>query len=189
MKMSNTVSAKVVTGVVRLSYAYVWEPRKQGDDTKEKYSVQLIIPKSDTETVTAIKRAIEKVFKNNPGVFGSAGLAALKQPLRDGDAEKPADPNYKDSYFMNASSLTAPGIVDRDVKPILDRKEVYSGCYARVSLNFFPYDKKSKGIGAGLQNIQKVRDGDPLGGHTPASEDFDTFGAEEKSLDDYGFLD
>ena len=98
--------------------------------------------------------------------------AAIKLPLRDGDIERD-DEAYKGHYFINANSTTAPQIVDRAVKPILDRSEVYSGCYARVSLNFYAFNSNgNKGIACGLGNIQKIRDGESLGGKTTAADDF-----------------
>ena len=85
------------------------------------------------------------------------------------------DEAYKGHYFINANSNTAPQIGDRAFKPILDRSEVYSGCYARVSLNFYAFNSNgNKGIACGLGNIQKVRDGEPLSGRTNAADDFAT---------------
>ena len=83
--------------------------------------------------------------------------------------------HYKNSFFVNANSTTAPQIVDRSVQPILDRSEVYSGCYARVSVNFYAFNSNgNRGIACGLGNIQKVRDGEPLGGKSSAADDFAT---------------
>lgn len=169
---SNT---KVVTGVVRLSYANVWEPASINGGTP-KYSVSLIIPKSDTKTIAAINAAVDAAIKDGAAKFGGKipNKAALKLPLRDGDIER-EDEAYKDSYFVNANSTTAPQIVDRSVQPILDRAEVYSGCYARVSVNFYAFNSNgNRGIACGLGNIQKVRDGEPLGGRTSAADDFTT---------------
>ena len=82
---------------------------------------------------------------------------------------------YKGAYFVNANSTTAPQIVDRSVQPILDRAEVYSGCYARVSINFYAFNSNgNRSIACGLGNIQKVRDGEPLGGRSSAADDFST---------------
>lgn len=173
-------TTKVVTGVVRLSYEHVWEPVSVNGGTK-KYSVSLIIPKSDTETITAINNAVENALKAGIGKFGGKipSKSTLKLPLRDGDEERD-DEAYKDSFFVNANSTSAPQIVDRAVQPILDRNEVYSGCYARVSLNFYAFNSNgNKGIACGLGNIQKVKDGEPLGGKSSAvddfTEDFDDF--------------
>lgn len=168
-------TTKVVTGIVRLSYANVWEPASINGGTP-KYSVSLIIPKSDEKTISAINAAIDAAIKDGAPKFGGKipARAALKLPLRDGDAERD-DEAYKDSYFVNANSMTAPQIVDRTVQPILDRGEVYSGCYARVSINFYAFNTNgNRGIACGLGNIQKVKDGEPLGGKSSAADDFVT---------------
>ncbi|EIJ82101.1 hypothetical protein PB1_04165 [Bacillus methanolicus PB1] len=178
--MSNTAKrtnpTKVITGIVRLSYANVWEP-KSINGGAEKYSVSLIIPKSDTKTLNAINAAVNAAIEEGKGKFGGKipNKAALKLPLRDGDIDRPDDEAYANSYFINANSNTAPQIVDRNVNPILDHSEVYSGVYARVSINFYAFNSNgNKGIACGLGNIQKIRDGEPLGGRTNAAEDFAT---------------
>ena len=167
------LNTKVVTGVVRLSYEHVWEPASVNGSTP-KYSVSLIIPKSDTKTIAAINAAIENAIKNGAGKFVGKvpPKGALKLPLRDGDLER-EDEAYRDSYFINANSTTPPQIVDRAVQPIMDRNEVYSGCYARVSINFYAFNSNgNKGVACGLGNIQKVRDGESLGGKSSAADDF-----------------
>ena len=169
---SNT---KVVTGIVRLSYEHVWEPASI-NGSNPKYSVSLIIPKSDTKTIAAISAAVDAAIKVGMAKLGGKvpPKGALKLPLRDGDAERD-DEAYKGAYFVNANSTTAPQIVDKAVQPILDRTEVYSGCYARVSINFYAFNTNgNKGIACGLGNIQKVRDGEPLSGRTSAADDFAT---------------
>lgn len=165
---------RIVTGEVRLSYANIWEPKSiQG--SKPKYSVSLIIPKSDQATLTAINRAIDAAIEAGTAKFGGKkpNKAALKLPLRDGDIEK-EDEAYAGCMFVNANSLNPPQVVDEAVAPILDRAEVYSGCYARVSLSFYAFNTNgNKGIACGLGNIQKTRDGEPLGGgHVSAADDF-----------------
>lgn len=137
---NKTNSTKVVTGVVRLSYANVWEPASI-NGSNPKYSVSLIIPKSDKKTLDAINAAVDAAIKDGASKFGGKipNKAALKLPLRDGDTERD-DEAYKDSFFVNANSTTAPQIVDRSVQPVLDRAEVYSGCYARVSVNFYAFN-------------------------------------------------
>lgn len=169
---------KVVTGVVRLSYTHVWEPAAITEGAKPKYSVSLIIPKSDSETISKINNAIEEAIQEGISTkFGGKkpNRATLKCGLRDGDLEKPEDMAYANSYFINANSNTAPQIVDRMVQPILDKSEVYSGCYAKVSITFYAYNVNgNKGIACGLGNIQKIRDGEVLGGKTNAASDFQT---------------
>lgn len=171
--MSNQNNTKVVTGVVRLSYANVWEP-KSINGGAEKYSVSLIIPKSDKKTISEIEKAIDNAIKEGASKFGGKvpNKSTLKLPLRNGDSERD-DEAYKDSFFVNANSTTAPQIVDTRVQPILDRNEVYSGVYARVSITFYAFNSNgNKGIACGLGNIQKVRDGEPLGGRSNAADDF-----------------
>ena len=174
--MANKIKGtKVVTGIVRLSYANVWEPVSI-NGSNPKFSVSLIIPKSDKDTVDAINQAIDNAIRDGAAKFGGKvpNKTALKLPLRDGDTERD-DEAYKYSWFVNANSTTAPQIVDRSVQPILDRAEVYSGCYARVSVNFYAFNSNgNRGIACGLGNIQKIRDGEPLGGKSTAAEDFTT---------------
>lgn len=173
--MNKNVSTKVVTGIVRLSYANVWEP-KSINGGAEKYSVSLIIPKSDAKTLSAINAAVDAAIKESAGKFGGKipNKAALKLPLRDGDVERD-DEAYKNAFFVNANSKVAPQIVDADRNAILDKTEVYSGVYARVSLTFYAFNSNgNRGIACGLGNIQKIRDGESLGGRSSAEDDFAT---------------
>jgi len=166
---------KVVTGKVRFSYCNVWEP-KSIEGSTPKYSVSLIIPKSDTQTIADIKSAIEKAKKEGISKFGGKIPANLKHPLRDGDIDRPDDEAYANSYFVNANSTTKPGVVDKNVKKVLDPSEVYSGCFGRASIVFYAFNQNgNRGIACGLQNIQKLADGDPLGGKARAEDDFDTY--------------
>ena len=176
---------KVITGVnTRWSYVNAWEP-KSINGGAPKYSVSLIIPKSDTKTLEKIQAAIQAAYEEGQSKLKGNGrsvpaLSALKTPLRDGDAERPDDEAYANSYFVNANSGTAPGIVDADRNPILERSEVYSGVYGRASINFYAFNSNgNKGIACGLNNLQKIRDGEPLGGKSRAEDDF----AEEDEED------
>ena len=169
---------KVITGVkTRWSYANVWQP-KSINGGAPKFSVSLIIPKSDTKTVTAVKNAIQAAYEEGQSKLkGNSkfvpALTAIKTPLRDGDAERPDDEAYKDCYFINANSATAPGIVDAARNPIIEHSEVYSGVYGRASINFYAFNSNgNKGIACGLNNLQKISDGEPLGGKTRAEDDF-----------------
>jgi hypothetical protein len=166
---------KVVTGVVRLSYVNVWEP-KSINGGAEKYSVSVIIPKEDKKTVNAINTAIDAVIADSAGKFGGKipNRATLKLPLRDGDIERD-DEAYKNAFFVNANAKVAPQIVDRNLDAILDKNEIYSGVYARVSLTFYAFNSNgNRGVACGLGNIQKIRDGEPLGGRNSAEFDFAT---------------
>lgn len=168
-------TTKVVTGKVRFCYANVFEPVSLNEGDNPKYSVCVLIPKSDTATLSKIKKAIEAAKQAGKAKIADKNgkiPSTIKTPLRDGDEERGDDPVFADCYFLNASSQRKPGLVDRDLNPILDRDEFYSGCYGRVSLNFYAYNVQSKGIAAGLNNIQKTHDGENLMGGASASEDF-----------------
>ena len=170
---------KVTTGKCRLSYAHLFTPHAiEGNDPK--YSVSVLIPKTDTETLKAIKEAVAEAKELGKGKFGGKVPANLKTPLRDGDEERPDDEAYVGCYFLNASSKNKPGVVDLSVQPVLDATEVYSGCYGRLTLNFYAYSASgNKGIAAGLGNVQKLSDGEPLGGFTRAEDDFDSVDSAE----------
>lgn len=185
-----TNPTKVITGPhTRFSYANVWEA-KSINGGSPKFSVSLIIPKSDTKTVEKIKAAIEAAYKEGESKLKGNGrsvpaLSAIKNPLRDGDTERPDDEAYANSYFINANSATAPGIVDANCSPILECSEVYSGVYGRASISFYAFNSNgNKGIACGLNNLQKLRDGEPLGGKTRAEDDFATEAEATPSSDD-----
>ena len=178
MKQFNNPT-KVVTGICTFSYLNCWDPKAINGSTP-KFSVSLIIPKSDVKTVEKIKAAIQAAYEEGQSKLKGNGktvpaLSVLKTPLRDGDLERPDDPAYANAYFINANSASAPGIVDADRQPILERSEVYSGVYGRASINLYAFNSNgNKGIACGLNNLQKIRDGEPLGGKSRAEDDFDT---------------
>ena len=169
------METKVITGKVRFCYANVFEPTAMTDGDTPKYNVCILIPKSDTKTLEKIKLAIEAAKQ-----AGKAKLADkngkipsnIKLPLRDGDDERGDDPAYEGMYFINANSTRKPSIVDKNLNPIMSKDEFYSGCYGRASINFYAYNVQSKGIAAGLGNLQKLEDGEPLAGGSSADEDF-----------------
>ena len=142
--------------------------------------MSLIIPKTDTVTVEKIKKAIEVAYKEGESKLKGTGksvpaLQAIKTPLRDGDLERPDYEAYKGCYFINANSPKAPGIVDAALQPILERSEVYSGVYGRASINLYAFNSNgNKGIACGLNNLQKIKDGESLGGKSRAEDDFAT---------------
>lgn len=182
---------KVITGKhTIMSYLTVLEPRTPIGGGTPKYSVSLIIPKSDTVTIAKIRAAIEAAYAEGESKLkGSSkvlpALEDLKTPLRDGDKDRKGDPTYKNSYFVNANSTSKPGIVDADLNPILDSSEIYSGIIGRASIDFYAYNSNgNRGIACGLNNIQKLADGTPLGGHSRAEDDF----ADLDEDDDEDFL-
>ena len=169
-------STKVVTGLVRFCYCHVFEPTAMNEGDTPKYNVAILIPKDDEKTVNAIKKAIEnaKVAGKSKIVDKNGNIPkSLKLPLRDGDEERSDDEAFADSYFLNATSNRKPTIVDRNLDPIMNKDEFYSGVYGRISLNMFAFNTSgNKGIAAGLQNLQKLEDGEMLAGGSTADEDF-----------------
>jgi hypothetical protein len=170
-------STKVITGKVRFSYLNAFQPRAIAEGQDPKYSVCLLIPKTDKQTVTAIRNAMEVARQNSGKLFGGKIPPQLKSPLHDGDGPMPNGGEYgeecKGHYVLNASSKMKPGIVDATLQPIIEPTEFYSGCYGRASINFFAYNQAgNRGIGCGLNNLQKLADGEPLGGRTRPEDDF-----------------
>lgn len=188
MTMAVAQPTKVITGTVRLSYAHLFEPFSFNDDQEPKYSVVLLIPKSDKATIKKIKAAQKAALEQGKSSkFNGKIPTNWSNTLRDGDEEKDLEdnPEFAGHYFMTVSARTRPGIVDRDVQPILDSTEVYSGCYARASINAFPYSVSgNKGVSFGLNHIQKIKDGEPLGGRSNAEDDFDSLDDDEFDEDD-----
>lgn len=168
-------STKVVTGKVRFCYVNVFEPTAMDDSATPKYNICIIIPKSDTATVDKINKAIEAAKQAGKAKLADKNgriPANIKIPLRDGDIDRADDPAFENSWFINANTLRRPSIVDRNLSPIIEREDFYSGCYGRASINFYAFNVSSKGVAAGLNNLQKLEDGEPLAGGSTADEDF-----------------
>lgn len=178
---------KVITGKVRFSYAYVFQPAGDGED--KKYSVSLIIPKEDKLTIKNIKEAIKNAYEiGKEKTFKGKNIKDIFAILHDGDEERPDDEVYKDSYYINASARTKPGIVDKYKRNIEDTTEFYSGCYGIASINLYPYNTNgNKGIACGLNNLMKLEDGESLGGRASAQDDFVGFGEELDDFEDDNF--
>lgn len=165
-------ATKVITGEVRFSYLNVFEP-KSINDSEAKYSVSLLIPKTDTKTIEAVNRAVEAAKQAGISKFGGKIPAQMKLPLRDGDIDRPDDEVYAGHYFLNANCRQKPGLVYKNGQPIIDSTELYSGCYGHASVNFYAFSTNgNKGIACGLNHLMKTRDGEPLGGRGRAEDDF-----------------
>jgi hypothetical protein len=173
MKEEKNMSIKVVFGEVRFSYAHVFEPTSINGNDEPKYSVSILIPKQNKEVVEKIKKAINEAVKEGVSKFGGKIPPNLKNPLRDGDVERPDDESYTGHYFLNANCKTKPGVIDRYKKPIVDTTEFYSGCYGYASVSFYAFHSAgNKGIACGLNNLMKTREGENLGGRARAEDDF-----------------
>ena len=188
-----TVKAPKATQILipcRLSYAHIWEPGTNADGTPGKYSASLLVDKSDKETLAKIEKATEAAIKAGQTVLANAkGVVVrqkLKLPLRDADEEGVDDPAYEGKMFLNATSRYQPGIVNRKVEDILDQNEVYSGCYCNVDVNFYAFSREgNKGIAVGLNNIQKLKDGERLAGGRSAKDAFSVLEDEDEDEEDF----
>ena len=169
---NNTVQTRFTTGKVRLTYAFLWTPRnssEDGDDQKgKKFSTSVLIPKTDQQTLARFNHALQHALAlgQQKGFWGATLPSNFKFPLRDGDAEcAEKGGEYAGHWFLNASAVRRPQIVDINRNDIWEEGDVYSGCYARVGINLFPFSQRgNRGIGCGLEAVQKICDGEALGG-------------------------
>lgn len=172
--MENTT--KVVTNKgIRFSYCHVFEPHAMEGNEEAKYSVTLLIPKSDKVTLDKIDKAVKAALEEGKSKkFGGTIPKSYKHPLRDGDEKADTNPEYEDHYFINANNTSRPGVVDKNLNEILDREEFYSGCYGRASIVFYPFNTNgNKGVACSLHNLQKLEDGERLAGsRASAADDF-----------------
>lgn len=178
---------KVVTGKVRLSYVNLLEPKAFEGQTQAKYSCVILIPKEDKETIKKIRNAQKVAWEaaKNDKLKG-VKFENVKHTLRDGDEEMDTEehPEYAGHYFMNVSSVTKPQIIDKYKNPVDSADEVYSGVYARVSINAYAFNTAgNKGISCGLNNVQIIAKGDYLGGKSSADADFDEWDDEDEDDD------
>lgn len=170
------MSTRVVTGKVRFSYFSALTARKNEMNGKEEFSTQVLVPKTDTETVNQLKAAAKAALTAK---FGDKIPKNVRNPLRDGDTETKSDgsplgPEYAGHYFFNTKSTNKPGAVDAHGHDIIGSQDIVSGDFGRVSLNAYAYDQAgNKGVSFGLNNIMLLAKGDSLGGAKPsAASDF-----------------
>ncbi len=177
---------QVTTGKSRFSYVVLDKPRAVAEGQEPKFSMSILIPKSDKKTLGEIEEALEEVRKVAvKDKWGGKIPPNLRIPLRDGDEERPDDEVYVGHYFINANSKTRPLVLDSDKQEVMDLSEVYSGAYGKAVINFYAYSAPgNKGIGCGLLGVQKLYDGEPLGGGRITASDFD-----DEDNEDISFLD
>lgn len=163
------MSTKITTGKCRFSYVTIFEPKASEEGAEPKYSIVLLIPKSDTATVNKIKAAMDEAAAAFRAKNGQASLPSNPMtPLHDGDGVKPNSgepygPECKGCYVLNASSKVKPLIKDSFGNDCNDPGEIYSGCYGRAVINFYGYNNRRKGVGCGLLGVKKLTDGEPFG--------------------------
>ena len=171
-----TKNTHIITGVVKLCYLNVLEPRAM-EGQSPRYSASILIDKTDKETLAAVAAGIRAAYEQGQSRLGlnPPPLKQLKTPLRDGDEERPEDPVYQGCYFFNASASESnpPQIIDETGNRLTSTADVYSGMLGRVSINFYEFNRAgNRGIAAGLCNILKVGDGERIGGGISAADDF-----------------
>lgn len=180
--MYQNVPTKVLTGEVRLSYVHLSQPYANPNqpNSEPKYSVTLLIPKTDQMTYQDIINSRNTAYEN--AVLNE--WKGLRPQLRslliyDGDGARNDGAAFgeecKGHWVITASSKCKPQVVDiSNVNVELAPQDIYSGMYARVTLNFFSFNSGgNKGVGCGLGNVMKTRDGEPLSGGATAAQDFD----------------
>ena len=166
---------KVVTGKVRFNYVNLLKPKAIVEGAEPRYSVVLLIAKKDKKTLLDIENAIALAIAKGVRTNGAAFDDDARVPLKDGDSEDVTEEVYKNHYYINTTSKYRPGVVDKSLKNIDDENEIYSGCYGRASLVFYPYVSiDGAGVGCGLRNIQKLEDGEALYINT-AAQDFEEY--------------
>jgi hypothetical protein len=180
-------NSKLMLKNVRLSYCNLFEPRAIAEGGALKYSVSIIIPKSEKEQLSEIKKILSQILEEQK--WTPAQKKAADLPIRDGDAEREEEDAYKNSYFMNPKSNRKPLVVDQRRQVVESDDIVYSGCYANVYVSFYPYDKAgNKGVGVGLLGVQKVKDGEPLG-NTITADIFSDIEDESGDKSPFDFID
>lgn len=183
MRTPKVIDSKVVFGPCRLSYTHVFNKFNPsgGSDADGKYMTNILIPKDEKETLKAIREAIETAKQQAIlSKWGGKEPKKLDLPLRDGDEKEKDIDDYQGHYYLNAKSNTRPGVVDKDLQPIVDEEEVYSGVWAYISVTFYGYDTSgNRGVACGLNNIKKFKDDDRLGGRVSAEADFADFDDED----------
>lgn len=182
------MSTRIKTNEVRFSFCHLFEPSQIAGQGDPKYSLAILIPKTDRETLAKIKEAYETAKQEGAEKFGKVFTSKCKTPLvrvpgtkegllRDADKEEEIDTAYAGHYILNLKSTNAPQVLARETgTKVLDKEEgeriVYSGCYGKVTLSIFAYNNGQTGIGAALNNVFKTRDGERFGGYKSAAEDF-----------------
>lgn len=190
--MYQNIATKVLTGEVRLSYVNLITPRAAQPNAEPKYSVTLLIPKTDNATLMDINASIKAAYEE--GVTKKWGGAHPQQKVivHDGDGLRPSGLPFGDEckghWVLTASSKNKPQVVGIDnVNCELAPNDIYSGMYARVTINFFAYDTAgSKGVGCGLGNVMKTKDGEPLSGGASAASDFADFNTMPAAAPTFG---
>jgi len=174
----------ITIGLVRLSYAHLFEPTSMKEGDPAKYSSSIIIPKTDKATIAKVNAAIDAAKALGKDTKYGGKMTGLKLPLRDGDEERGDQDEYVGGLFLNANSNQMPGIVDIHRNKIIDPTQVYSGCYGYVNVTFYPYNfNGTRGVAVGLNHFMKTKDGEPLSGGIGVDEAFEGIDIDDDASD------
>ena len=166
------LKTEICTSKVRASFVHVFEPFGKGN-AKKKYQITLIIPKKQKDLLRKMEDCIDNAI--DAGKSKLDGKRVRHLPLRDGDTDEGTRPEYENAYFLCAKSDTKPAILDENGEEILDKEEVYSGCYVKAIINFYAYNHEgSTGVAVGLAGVMKMDEGDKLSGRTVTAADFNS---------------
>lgn len=201
MAKDKTPAVHIITEEFRVSYPSLFQARKAnpGDpNAKAKFSVSMIFRVAETpeskargEKVVSIKPLKDAVATVLLAKLGAGWAAEIQKrkgdgapvyhvPFRDGNStEKKDSEGYgPGTVFIGANSDYKPGVVDANKNEILNPHDVYPGCYARAQVQPHWYDVNgNKGVSFWIENVQKIRDGEPLGGGVSAQDAFDAIPA------------
>lgn len=187
---NSVVSQKIVTPVCRLAYPNIFTADKDG-----KYSAVLLFEKQGFDP-TFMRTIVDEIKGQlQTSTFKQGFPATFKgNPLKDGDVPNSmGNTPFAGFFYCNVKSNFQPGVVasfpdpvkkGADGRPlpmiIEDSREIYGGVYARVSMHAYYYNSQGNlGIGLSLNSVQKIKDGEQLGGASNPANDFDCYETNE----------
>jgi hypothetical protein len=177
----------VMTPKFRVSYPYVFKPQKpMQPGGEEKYGVTMLFPKG--ADLTALKQEAARACIEKWGADKTKWPTNMRSPFRDqkekvDKAGKIQTGHEAGAIFITATSKAQPGLVDSANQSLLQEKDFYAGCYARATVRAFAYDKAgNRGVSFGLQNVQKLSDGEPLGGRAKPEDEFEPVADESEAV-------
>ena len=168
---------QMTTGECRFSFVHLAEPYSN-NGSEPKYSLTVLMPKGDTMSKARFDAAQQSAIQDGVAKkWNGVKPPVLALSIHDGDGVRPNGepfgPECRGHWVFTASSKNPVPMVDENTNPIIQKTDIYSGCYGRVCISLFPYNSAGKrGIGIGLEAVQKLRDGDPLSGRVSVSDAF-----------------
>lgn len=168
----------------RIAYEHLLQPYAKDEKDEKKYSCTVILDKGDTESAAAFEKATQAAIeKGKASKWGGNVPRKLTTPLRDGDEKEQEE--FHGRRFFNCNCRKAPAVLNRAKAPIMDANEVYSGMWAIVCVNLFPYDSNgNKGVGAGLNAVLKTGDDEAFSGSGSGAHAFDSINVEAEEEGD-----